>query len=129
MSKDDPVNPQHYRNAQGVQLIELIRNLPFSIGNSIKYCYRNARKENAKQDLEKALWYLEDFVNHPYLTPSRDGYITEELVNEVLDSADPRDRECCEKLLNVYLSCNDPELFDSWVEASRELLQRRIAEL
>lgn len=129
MTANDPVNPQHYRTVGGVQLIELVRLLPFSIGNSIKYAYRNARKENAKQDLEKALWYLDDFAQHPQRVDLADFRITQELLDLVMDGADPADRESCEALVEVYLTMPDTEDFPDAVATARELLTARIAAL
>lgn len=54
------VNPNHYRD-NNHQIIEVIRWMSFDIGNAIKYVYRYNRKENPVQDLEKALWYLNDY--------------------------------------------------------------------
>lgn len=54
------INPNYYRNPDGIQIIELIRHLPFSLGNAVKYIYRCRSKENRTQDLEKALWYIQD---------------------------------------------------------------------
>jgi hypothetical protein len=98
---NDPINPSHYRNTQSVQLIEVIRWLPFSIGNAIKYVYRNAQKENSKQDLTKALWYLDDFVAHPTCGLD-DSKITENRLKSVLNGLDTFETTCCNALLDVY---------------------------
>lgn len=129
MTNNDPVNPQHYRTVSGMQLIELVRMLPFSIGNAIKYAYRNARKENARQDLEKALWYLNDFSLNPYLVERAEFKITEDLMDSVFEGANDEDRESCEALVEVYLTVADPHSFPSVVEHARRLLVERIARL
>ena len=53
-------NPSHY-NKNGIEVIDVIEayNLNFRLGNVIKYILRSDLKGNKKQDLEKALWYLE----------------------------------------------------------------------
>lgn len=127
MTTNDPVNPQHYRTAGGVQLIELIRFLPFSIGNSIKYAYRNARKENAKQDLEKALWYLDDFARYPQVVDRAEFRITQSLLDSVFDGARSEDIDSCEALVEVYLTVSDPEDFSEAVAVARQLLMERLA--
>jgi hypothetical protein len=52
-------HPEHYQ-AHGLEVIEVIEgfNLNFSLGNAIKYILRADKKGNKKQDLEKAVWYL-----------------------------------------------------------------------
>ena len=60
MTKNDPVHhPKHYTHG-GVEVIEFTRHCSFNIGNALKYLARHEHKGSAKQDLEKALWYLED---------------------------------------------------------------------
>jgi len=57
-------HPEHYQG-NGIEVIDIIDsfNLNFNLGNSIKYILRADKKENRKQDLQKALWYL----NHELL--------------------------------------------------------------
>lgn len=57
----DKVNhPNHY-NTGTIEVITVIEDwkLNFNLGNSIKYIARCEHKENKKQDLEKAKWYIE----------------------------------------------------------------------
>ena len=65
---DRPVsvtNPSHYRShPSGVECIDVIRGLPFSAGNAIKYIWRAGQKDSAKQDLDKALWYVDDCIDN-----------------------------------------------------------------
>ena len=53
-------HPAHYK-AKGFEAIDIIEayELNFSLGNAVKYILRADRKANKKQDLEKALWYLQ----------------------------------------------------------------------
>ena len=52
--------PQHYQSDGGIEAIDVIEsfNLGFNLGNAIKYVLRADNKGNKKQDLEKALWYI-----------------------------------------------------------------------
>jgi hypothetical protein len=52
-------HPEHYQG-NGIEVIDIIDsfNLNFNLGNSIKYILRADKKGNKKQDLEKALWYI-----------------------------------------------------------------------
>ena len=53
-------SPKHY-NVGKIEVIEAIEDwkLNFNLGNAIKYIARCEHKENKKQDLEKAKWYIE----------------------------------------------------------------------
>ena len=62
---DAPVsatNPAHYRQGSGVECIDVVRHLPFSQGNAMKYVWRAGHKDDIKQDLDKALWYVYDCI-------------------------------------------------------------------
>lgn len=55
----DAVNhPPHYKQYRH-EVIELTENLDFCVGNACKYILRAPFKGNERQDLEKALWYME----------------------------------------------------------------------
>lgn len=56
--KDAVHHPAHYTRYQ-YEVIELTENLDFCVGNACKYILRAPFKGNEKQDLEKALWYME----------------------------------------------------------------------
>lgn len=63
----DPVNhPSHYTDGK-IEVIDFIedKNLGFHLGNSVKYISRAGKKDSQKeiQDLEKAKWYLERYIN------------------------------------------------------------------
>jgi len=48
-----------------IEHIDISRHFDFNLGNAIKYIWRAKFKENTKQDLEKAIWYLTDYIeNH-----------------------------------------------------------------
>jgi len=56
----DPVNhPAHYKTG-GIETIDFIeaKELNYNMGNAVKYISRAEHKGNKKQDLEKAIWYL-----------------------------------------------------------------------
>ena len=63
--KADPVNhPAHYKTG-GIETIDFIeaKKLGYNLGNVVKYITRADHKGNRKQDLQKALWYLEREIN------------------------------------------------------------------
>jgi len=53
-------HPDHYQGSGGMEVIDIIENydLGFSLGNAIKYILRSNKKGSAKQDLKKAIWYI-----------------------------------------------------------------------
>lgn len=59
--KVETVNhPNHYNHGKH-EAIDVIEdwNLGFNLGNAIKYIARCDYKGNKKEDLEKALWYIQ----------------------------------------------------------------------
>ncbi len=59
----DSINPDHYK-ANGLEVIDIIEafKLDFRLANSIKYILRAGKKDDAKQDLEKAIWYVRRYI-------------------------------------------------------------------
>jgi hypothetical protein len=58
-------HPKHYTShPSGIETIEITRWMNFNLGNSIKYILRSGKKseDTAIQDLEKAVWYLNDEI-------------------------------------------------------------------
>lgn len=52
-------HPPHYTKWP-VEVIEITRHLGFDTGNAVKYILRHNDKDNPRQDIEKAIWYLKD---------------------------------------------------------------------
>lgn len=52
-------NPAHYQGKK-FEVIDIINDyeLNFELGNAIKYILRADKKGNKKQDLKKAIWYI-----------------------------------------------------------------------
>lgn len=63
---NDSVNhPNHYtwlKDKCGIEVIDITRHLDFDLGNALKYILRAGKKEDAIQDLEKAIWYIQDKI-------------------------------------------------------------------
>ena len=57
----DPVNhPAHYTaHPSGVECIDITKHMNFCLGNAIKYIWRAELKNDAIEDLRKAIVYLE----------------------------------------------------------------------
>lgn len=65
-------HPKHYTShPSGVECIEITRHHNFNIGNAIKYLWRagikqeqgKSDKEKEIEDLQKAVWYIQDYIN------------------------------------------------------------------
>lgn len=56
-------NPPHYtQHPSGVECIEITRHMNFNLGNAMKYIWRADLKNDAIEDLKKAVFYLEDEI-------------------------------------------------------------------
>lgn len=58
----DPVNhPKHYTShPSGIECIQVTRHMNFCLGNAIKYIWRADEKGKAIEDLDKAIFYLQE---------------------------------------------------------------------
>lgn len=85
--KFDNVNhPSHYVNhPSGVETINITREFEFALGNAWKYLMRFRYKGKPKEDLEKAVWYMNDYMTHRDLyaefTVKLSNEKTENLIN------------------------------------------------
>lgn len=61
MSYDPVTNPSHYCDGRKYEPRKVIQDwqLDFCLGNAIKYISRAGRKEDAVEDLRKAIQYIE----------------------------------------------------------------------
>jgi hypothetical protein len=63
-------HPNYYKLSNGIEVLDIVRDLPFNIGNVVKYVIRAGKKKEAGlsdkqkqiEDLEKAKFYLEDAI-------------------------------------------------------------------
>ena len=58
----DNINPSHYKDGP-FECIELSRLLSSDWGQAVQYCFRWQHK-NGLEDLKKALWFINDALNH-----------------------------------------------------------------
>jgi hypothetical protein len=56
--------PSHYTEGRKFEPIDVIEDwkLGFNLGNAVKYISRAGRKDNTKQDLEKAIFYIQRVI-------------------------------------------------------------------
>ena len=64
MTEEQINHPEHY-NKGPIEVINLIEGfeLGFHLGNVIKYILRHNHKGKAVEDLKKARWYLDRYIN------------------------------------------------------------------
>lgn len=74
---NDNVNhPKHYiSDPSGIECIQITRHRNFNICNAIKYLWRNGLKDSDSQiqDLQKAVWYINDEIKRLEAITKRDG--------------------------------------------------------
>lgn len=59
--------PEHYNaHPSGVECITITEHMNFNLGNAIKYIWRSSLKGKHRQDLEKAIWYLNRELSRSY---------------------------------------------------------------
>ena len=58
---NDPVNnPKHYTShPSGVECIQITEHMCFNLGNAMKYIWRCDLKNNAIENLDKAIFYIQ----------------------------------------------------------------------
>ena len=63
-TKNDNIeHPKHYTShPSGIECIQITRHMGFNLGNAIKYIWRADLKNDAIEDLKKAVWYLRDEI-------------------------------------------------------------------
>lgn len=57
----DVVNhPPHYTShPSGIECIQITEHMGFNLGNAVKYVWRADLKNDAIEDLKKAVWYIQ----------------------------------------------------------------------
>lgn len=59
MSADMINHPPHYnQHPTGVECIDIAEHFNFNVGNAIKYLWRAGLKDDEREDLRKAIWYI-----------------------------------------------------------------------
>ena len=81
---DNVNHPSHYAEGRRYEPIDVIEDweLDFHLGNAVKYISRAGRKGDAREDIEKAVWYLNRWLE-------RQGGASEDVPTPVSDDLDP----------------------------------------
>jgi hypothetical protein len=81
---NDAINPKHYtQHPSGIECIEITRHLSCNRANAIKYLWRCGKKDEANQELQKALWYLKDELNNGLLDVGYKQKTTDKLTKKL----------------------------------------------
>ena len=59
---DNVNHPRHYESDSGVECIEVASPLPYAVGNAVKYVWRAPYKGRYAEDLRKAQWFLNRYI-------------------------------------------------------------------
>ena len=73
--EEDFINwPKHYNTCK-IQPIDVIVawKLDFRLANSVKYIQRHEHKGSAKKDLEKAIWYIQRYIDKELTKEDNNG--------------------------------------------------------
>ena len=66
-------HPKHYTShPSGIECIAVTRHMGFNLGNAVKYIWRADLKNDAIEDLEKAVWYLMDEIEKRVIEAQND---------------------------------------------------------
>ena len=95
----DPVNhPSHYCDG-GIETIDFIeaKNLPYHLGNAVKYISRAGKKDDEVQDLKKAVWYINRYIElinkNKAVVVDADNQV--EILDERTGKLEKRERRLC----------------------------------
>lgn len=126
---NDPINPGHYRIGNQVQVIELIRLMPFSVANAIKYCYRNGNKNDAMEDLKKSLWYLKDYHTHVQQVNLLDENDVLMLSYKTLSGLNDWEKTVCTMIVELFIKCNSGNSANELYHDIVQMIENKIADL
>lgn len=112
--KADMVNhPPHYKDASGIECIEVTKHMSFLGGNCFKYLYRAGSKGDAIEDLKKAAWYAEQAWFTEEVTDIR-------LVDNIIKIAEHRNVNIADAMYCIYE--------DMWTDV-KKIIEDEIARL
>lgn len=85
---DNVNHPSHYvSHPSGVETINITREFEFALGNAWKYLMRFRYKGKPKEDLEKAVWYMNDYMCHRDLYANFSVKLGEEKTENLINNA------------------------------------------
>mgnify|MGYP003334941178 CR=1 FL=1 len=108
----DPVNsPKHYTShPSGIDCIQITEHMGFNLGNAIKYIWRADLKNDAVEDLKKAVWYIRREIDRR-TKPQKIGW---ESSQEYLDFCEEIDKATANKVLLKLEIAQAQMEFEAW---------------
>ena len=152
--KTSQVNhPKHYnQHPAGIECIDIIRHYTCDIANAIKYLWRAGLKpemgmgdaEKGIEDLEKALWYIEDYRNKCHTAGCQHRplgcaatvvllKLTGHNIGDVVKGYEKNVATAIGSLLRVGIISEHTvyavEEWEYWLDEATESIQQRIADI
>lgn len=113
-AKADMVNhPPHYKDASGIECIEVTSKMSFCGGNCFKYLYRAGKKGSTVEDLKKAAWYADQAWLMEEITDIR-------LIDNIVKIAEHRNVNIADAMYCIYE--------DMWADV-KKIIEDEIARL
>ena len=111
-------HPKHYQShnivcecGKTLECLDIVKELPFTEGNIIKYIWR-WRDKNGLEDLLKAQFYLNDLIKNQKIKKSKNNSLTIddlELVTRAEHCLLAEGLDTVEKIINYPLKTQDPK--------------------
>ena len=131
-------HPSHFNQEsiriETIEIIDLLTDrAAFDLGNAIKYICRAPYKEDAPfvEHLEKALWYIKDYLSLSVYDAKKPFTKTENLVLNKIQQrmlAGTNSERVCAKILGTIHSAINDQGFNS-LFGTKEILEKYIEEL
>ena len=106
MATENAQHPDHY-NQFPVEAIEIVREFCFNLGNVIKYVWRSKFKGNEVEDLQKALFYLDDEIKRKLKDASVED--REDYFNFLCDKAREAGDDLSDENTSFFVVETDPK--------------------
>lgn len=111
---EDMVNqPPHYKDASGIECIEVTQHMRFCEGNSFKYVYRADSKGNLIEDLKKAAWYAERSWNRHRTGNDRVHWLVKRRGEAIADSRDKEGKPFIAEVMRSIVNNRWWQAYDS----------------
>lgn len=99
-------HPSHYNtHPSGVECNEIKRHLTANLGDAFKYTFRREDKGDPVKDLNKAIWYTRDELEHlnEAAKPKLDMQVLEKLRKVIDTEPNPRAAACYQALYDYLI--------------------------
>lgn len=106
-------NPPHYKDASGIECIEVTQHMRFCEGNSFKYVYRAGSKGNLIEDLKKAAWYAERSWNRSRSGNDRIHWLVQRKGEAIADSKEKQGKTFIAEVMRNIVNNRWWQAYDS----------------